>query len=257
MAGNSHIEWTDATWNPVTGCSKISPGCKHCYAERMARRLQAMGQPNYANGFEVTLQPHMLELPLEWKRPRRIFVNSMSDLFHQEVPLSFIKKVFSVMRRANWHQYQLLTKRSERLLEVSPLLTWEPHIWIGVSVENDDYTSRIDDLRKTGADVKFLSLEPLLGPLRKLNLRGIDWVIVGGESGPGARPMNPDWVRDIRDQCIRANVPFFFKQWGGQFKKRTGRVLDGRTWDQMPTGLPSPDGVVPDPGPYLNTVRDA
>ena len=234
MAGNSHIEWTDATWNPVTGCSKVSPGCKHCYAERMAKRLQAMGQPNYANGFEVTLQPHMLELPLEWKRPRRVFVNSMSDLFHKDVPLSFIKKVFSVMRRANWHQYQLLTKRSERLLEVSPLLTWEPHIWIGVSVENDDYTTRIDDLRKTGADVKFLSLEPLLGPLRKLNLRGIDWVIVGGESGPGARPMNPDWVRDIRDQCIRANVPFFFKQWGGQFKKRTGLVLDGRTWDQMP-----------------------
>jgi len=234
MAGNSHIEWTDATWNPVTGCSKVSPGCKHCYAERMAKRLQAMGQPNYANGFEVTLQPHMLELPLEWKRPRRVFVNSMSDLFHKDVPLSFIKKVFSVMRRANWHQYQLLTKRSERLLEVSPLLTWEPHIWIGVSVENDDYTTRIDDLRKTGADVKFLSLEPLLGPLRKLNLRGIDWVIVGGESGPGARPMNPDWVRDIRDQCIRANVPLFFKQWGGQFKKRTGRVLDGRTWDQMP-----------------------
>lgn len=234
MAGNSHIEWTDATWNPVTGCSKVSPGCKHCYAERMAKRLQAMGQPNYANGFEVTLQPHMLELPLEWKRPRRVFVNSMSDLFHKDVPLSFIKKVFSVMRRANWHQYQLLTKRSERLLEVSPLLTWEPHIWIGVSVENDDYTSRIDDLRKTGADVKFLSLEPLLGPLRKLNLRGMDWVIVGGESGPGARPMNPDWVRDIRDQCVRANVPFFFKQWGGPFKKRTGRVLDGRTWDQMP-----------------------
>jgi protein gp37 len=234
MAGNSHIEWTDATWNPVTGCSKVSPGCKHCYAERMAKRLQAMGQPNYANGFEVTLQPHMLELPLEWKRPRRVFVNSMSDLFHKDVPLSFIKRVFSVMRRAKWHQYQLLTKRSERLLEVSPLLTWEPHIWIGVSVENDDYTSRIDDLRKTGADVKFLSLEPLLGPLRKLNLRGMDWVIVGGESGPGARPMNPDWVREIRDQCVRANVPFFFKQWGGPFKKRTGRVLDGRTWDQMP-----------------------
>jgi protein gp37 len=234
MAGNSHIEWTDATWNPVTGCSKISPGCKHCYAERMSKRLQAMGQPNYANGFQVTLQPHMLELPLEWKRPRRVFVNSMSDLFHKDVPLAFIKKVFNVMRRANWHQYQLLTKRSERLLEVSPVLTWEPHIWMGVSVENEDYTDRIDDLRKTGADVKFLSLEPLLGPLSKLNLRGIDWVIVGGESGPGARPMNPEWVRDIRDQCVRANVPFFFKQWGGPFKRRTGRVLDGRTWDQMP-----------------------
>jgi protein gp37 len=236
MAGNSHIEWTDATWNPVTGCSKISPGCKHCYAERMAKRLQAMGQPNYANGFEVTLQPHMLDLPLQWRRPQRVFVNSMSDLFHKDVPLSFIKKVFSTMRRANWHQYQLLTKRSERLLEVSPILTWEPHIWIGVSVENEDYTVRIDHVRRTGADVKFLSLEPLLGPLRKLNLCGIDWVIVGGESGPGARPMNPDWVRDIRDQCIRANVPFFFKQWGGPIKNRTGRVLDGRTWDQMPEG---------------------
>lgn len=234
MAGNSHIEWTDATWNPVTGCSKISPGCKYCYAERMAKRLQAMGQPNYANGFQVTLQPHMLELPLEWKRPRRVFVNSMSDLFHKDVPLAFIKKVFAVMRRANWHQYQLLTKRSERLLEVSPVLTWEPHIWIGVSVENEDYTFRIDHLRKTGAGVKFLSLEPLLGPLSKLNLRGIGWVIVGGESGPGARPMNPDWVREIRDQCLRTGVPFFFKQWGGPLKRRNGRVLDGRTWDQMP-----------------------
>jgi len=234
MAGNSHIEWTDATWNPVTGCSKISPGCKHCYAERMSKRLQAMGQPNYANGFQVTLQPHMLELPLGWKRPRRVFVNSMSDLFHQDVPLAFIKNVFNVMRRANWHQYQVLTKRSERLLEVSPLLTWEPHIWMGVSVESEKYTARIDHLRKTDADVKFLSLEPLLGPLRNLNLRGIDWVIVGGESGPCARPMNPEWVRDIRDQCLRADVPFFFKQWGGRFKSRTGRVLDGRTWDQMP-----------------------
>ena len=247
MAGNSHIEWTDATWNPVTGCSKISPGCKHCYAERMSKRLQAMGQPNYANGFQVTLQPHMLELPLGWKRPRRVFVNSMSDLFHKDVPLAFIKKVFSVMRRANWHQYQLLTKRSERLLEVSRVLTWEPHIWIGVSVENEDYTNRINDLRKTCADVKFLSLEPLLGPLSKLNLRGIDWVIVGGESGPGARPMNPEWVRDIRDQCVRANVPFFFKQWGGPFKSRTGRVLDGRTWDQMPQDYQPPV----DPFPIL------
>jgi protein gp37 len=234
MAGNSHIEWTDATWNPVTGCSKISPGCKHCYAERMAKRLQAMGQPNYANGFQVTLQPHTLDLPLQWRRPRRVFVNSMSDLFHKDVPFSFIKGVFGVMGRANWHQYQLLTKRSERLLEISPLLNWEPHIWMGVSVENTDYTFRIDHLRRTGADVKFLSLEPLLGPLPKLNLRGIDWVIVGGESGPGARPMNPDWVREIRDQCLRVDVPFFFKQWGGPMKSRAGRVLDGRTWDEMP-----------------------
>lgn len=234
MAGNSHIEWTDATWNPVTGCTKISPGCKHCYAERMAKRLQAMGQPNYANGFQVTLQPQTLALPLRWKKPRRVFVNSMSDLFHEDVPLSFIKQVFEVMRRANWHQYQLLTKRSDRLFEVSPSLTWEPQIWMGVSVENADSSFRIDHLRRTGADVKFLSIEPLLAPLPKLDLRGIDWVIVGGESGPGARPMKPDWVRGIRDQCRRAGIPFFFKQWGGTMKSRAGRVLDGRTWDQMP-----------------------
>ena len=186
MASNSNIEWTDATWNPVTGCSKISPGCKHCYAERLAVRLQAMGQRNYRNGFEVTLQPQMLELPLRWRSPKRIFVNSMSDLFHQDVPLSYIKDVFAVMRRAHWHQYQVLTKRSERLLELSPRLGWAPQIWMGVSVENEDYLDRVDHLRRTGAHVKFLSLEPLLGPLRKLKLRGIDWVIVGGESGPRA-----------------------------------------------------------------------
>jgi protein gp37 len=230
----SSIEWTDATWNPVTGCSKISPGCKHCYAERMAKRLKLMGQLNYRNGFETTLQPHMLELPLKWKTPKRIFVNSMSDLFHVDVPVSYIKDVFSVMRRAHWHEYQVLTKRSERLLELSPQLEWAPQIWMGVSVENKDYTHRIDDLRKTAAHVKFLSLEPLLGPLHKLNLRGIDWAIVGGESGPGARPVDPSWVTDLRDQCLRADVAFFFKQWGGVQKKKTGRELEGRTWDQMP-----------------------
>ena len=230
----SSIEWTDATWNPVTGCTKISPGCKHCYAERMAKRLMLMGQTNYRNGFELTLQPHMLELPLKWKTPKRIFVNSMSDLFHVDVPLSYIKDVFSVMWRAHWHRYQVLTKRSERLLELSPKLEWAPQIWMGVSVENKDYVRRIDDLRKTGAEVKFLSLEPLLGPLHKLNLRGIDWAIVGGESGPGARPVDPAWVTDIRDQCVRAGVAFFFKQWGGVQKKKTGRELDGRTWDEMP-----------------------
>jgi protein gp37 len=237
MATNSHIEWTDATWNPVTGCSKISPGCKHCYAERLAMRLQAMGQRNYRNGFDVTLQPQMLELPLRWKSPKRIFVNSMSDLFHEDVPLSYIKDVFSVMRSEPWHQYQMLTKRSERLLELSPRLEWEPQIWMGVSVENEDYLDRIDHLRKTGACVKFLSLEPLLGPLRKLKLRGIDWVIVGGESGPGARPANPAWVTDIRDQCVRAGLAFFFKQWGGVQKKKAGRELEGRTWDEMPEEL--------------------
>jgi protein gp37 len=237
MATNSHIEWTDATWNPVTGCSKVSPGCKHCYAERLAIRLQAMGQRNYRNGFDVTLQPQMLELPLRWKSPKRIFVNSMSDLFHEDVPLSYIKDVFSVMRRTPWHQYQMLTKRSERLLELSPRLEWEPQIWMGVSVENEDYLDRIDHLRRTGSCVKFLSLEPLLGPLRKLKLRGIDWVIVGGESGPGARPVDPVWVKDIRDQCVSAGVAFFFKQWGGVQKKRTGRELEGRTWDEMPEAL--------------------
>lgn len=234
MASNSHIEWTDATWNPVTGCTKISPGCKHCYAERLAKRLQAMGQANYHNGFEVTLQPKMLELPLQWKTPKRIFVNSMSDLFHDEVSTEYIKQVFDVMRRAHWHQYQVLTKRSERVRDLSSELHWAPQIWMGVSVENEKYVSRVDDLRKTGAHVKFLSLEPLLGPLRKLKLRGIDWAIVGGESGPGARPVDTQWVTDIRDQCLKAGVPFFFKQWGGVQKKKTGRTLEGRTWDEMP-----------------------
>ncbi len=240
MASNSPIEWTQSTWNPVTGCTKVSPGCKHCYAERMALRLRAMGQSNYTNGFKLTLQPQALELPLRWKKPQRIFVNSMSDLFHKDVPLTFIQRVFDVMRRADWHQYQILTKRSERLLEVSPLLPWPPHIWMGVSVERRDYRFRIDHLRQTGAHVKFLSLEPLLGPLPRLNLAGIDWAIVGGESGPGARAMDGRWARDIRDQCLAAGVVFFFKQWGGVNKKAAGRELEGRTWDQMPKGAPTP-----------------
>ncbi len=235
MASNTHIEWTDATWNPVTGCTKISPGCKHCYAERLAKRLKAMGQANYCNGFEVTLQPQMLELPLRWKAPKRIFVNSMSDLFHDEVPDSYIMRVFDIMVRAHWHQYQVLTKRSERVLTLSKKLPWAPQIWMGVSVENEKYAFRIDNLRKTGAHIKFLSLEPLLGPLHKLNVKGIDWAIVGGESGPGARPMDPSWVTDLRDQCLRAGVPFFFKQWGGVQKRKAGRELDGRTWDEIPT----------------------
>jgi len=234
MANSSHIEWTDATWNPVTGCTKVSPGCKFCYAERLSKRLQAMEQSNYRNGFEVTLQPHMLDHPLNWKLPRRIFVNSMSDLFHANVPAAYIAKVFDVMRRAKWHQYQVLTKRSERLVELNTALPWEPHIWMGVSIENGDYLFRADDLRKTNAHIKFLSIEPLLGPLRKLNLRGIHWVIVGGESGPGARAVDAEWVRELRDRCVREHVPFFFKQWGGVLKSRTGRVLDGRTWDEMP-----------------------
>ena len=234
MGINSHIEWTDATWNPVTGCTKISPGCKHCYAERLAKRLQAMGQKNYRNGFAVTLQPQMLKMPLRWRSPKRIFVNSMSDLFHEDVPVDYIQEVFAVMQRADWHQYQVLTKRSERLLELNPRIEWVSQIWMGVSVENADYVHRIDHLRATTAHVKFLSLEPLLGPLRKLNLCGIDWVIAGGESGPGARPVDPKWVADIRDQCLDAGVAFFFKQWGGVHKSKAGRDLEGRTWDEMP-----------------------
>jgi protein gp37 len=234
MGANSSIEWTEATWNPLTGCTKISPGCKNCYAERMSHRLQLMGQPNYANGFELTLHERSLELPLRWKKPQRIFVNSMSDLFHKNVPAEFIGRVFDVMRRADWHQFQVLTKRAERLEELSEGLPWPDHVWMGVSVENEDYKFRIDHLRRTGARTKFLSLEPLLGPLVDLNLTGIDWVIVGGESGPGARAMDGEWVMNIRDQCDRAGVPFFFKQWGGFNKKKAGRKLEGRTWDEMP-----------------------
>jgi protein gp37 len=234
MAANSAIEWTESTWNPLTGCTKISPGCKHCYAERMALRLQAMRQANYANGFDLTLHENALELPLKWKKPQTIFVNSMSDLFHNAVPVDFIFKAFDVMRRADWHNYQVLTKRSQRLLELAPQLSWKPNIWMGVSVETLQYTFRIDHLRQTGAMVKFLSLEPLLWPLPSLNLEGIGWVIAGGESGPGARPMDPAWVLEIRDQCLDARVPFFFKQWGGTRKKKAGRELEGRTWDEMP-----------------------
>jgi protein gp37 len=230
----SKIEWTESTWNPVTGCTKVSPGCKNCYAERMAKRLQAMGQANYVNGFRVTLHEHMLSRPLEWKKPQMIFVNSMSDLFHEEVPLEFIKKVFAVMQEAHWHHFQVLTKRSERLLSLNTELVWPENVWMGVSVETEKYTYRIDHLRKTGAKVKFLSLEPLLGPLPDLDLTNIDWVIVGGESGPRARSMDKAWVVEIRQQCQLQSVPFFFKQWGGTRKSKTGRVLDGRTWNSMP-----------------------
>lgn len=234
MGQKSSIEWTESTWNPLTGCTKISPGCKHCYAERMALRLQAMGQANYVNGFTLTLHDEALELPLRWKKPQTIFVNSMSDMFHADVPLEFILRAFDVMRRANWHRFQVLTKRADRLSDLSGQLLWADNIWMGVSVEDELHTYRIDSLRETGAAIKFLSLEPLLGPLDNLRLDGIDWVIAGGESGPGARPMNSDWVVSIRNQCLDANVPFFFKQWGGVWKKKFGRTLEGRTWDQMP-----------------------
>ncbi len=235
MGAKSTIEWTEATWNPVTGCTKISPGCKHCYAERLAIRLQAMGQRNYQDGFKVRLQEHMLEVPLKWKTPQTIFVNSMSDLFHSKIPTSYIKDVFDVMNEAHWHRYQVLTKRADRLQQLSPELPWAPHIWMGVSVESAAYTFRIDHLRETNAHIKFLSLEPLIGPLNNLDLHGIDWVIAGGESGPGARPMVQSWATQIRDQCLEADVAFFFKQWGGVNKKRNGRILEGRTWDEMPT----------------------
>lgn len=234
MAQQSSIEWTDATWNPVTGCSKISPGCKHCYAERMALRLHAMGQPRYRNGFEVTLQPDVVRQPLAWRKPRNIFVNSMSDLFHESVPTFFIEQVISIVQQAHWHVFQVLTKRADRLEHLAEWLDWPANLWVGVSVESEDYTSRIDHLRRVPAAVRFLSLEPLLSPLVRLNLEGIHWVIVGGESGPHARPMQADWVRDLRDQCLEAKVPFFFKQWGGVWKSRTGRELDGTTWDQLP-----------------------
>jgi protein gp37 len=235
MANNSSIEWTESTWNPVTGCNKISPGCKFCYADRMAKRLKAMGSPNYKNGFKLTLHDHALELPLFWKKPRTIFVNSMSDLFHENIPLEFIQKVFNVMVKAEWHTFQILTKRSERLEELSGMLPWSKNIWMGASVENQKYTSRISDLRKVPSAVRFLSIEPLIGKITKLDLRGIDWVIVGGESGPKSRFMDPDWVRIIRDKCNEQEVPFFFKQWGGVNKKRTGRILDRKTWNEMPS----------------------
>jgi protein gp37 len=234
MAANSSIEWTESTWNPVTGCTKISSGCKHCYAERMALRLQAMKQPNYSEGFKLTIHRQALELPLKWKKPQTIFVNSMSDLFHDDVPLPFIREAFDVMRQASWHRFQILTKRSERLATLSVELQWPENVWMGVSVENAHYAFRIQHLRLTAASLKFLSLEPLLGPLTDLDLSGIDWVIVGGESGPMARPMDRRWVTDIRDQCQQAAVPFFFKQWGGGRKKKAGRLLDGRTWDEVP-----------------------
>ncbi len=234
MAQTSSIEWTEGTWNPVTGCTKVSPGCKHCYAERMATRLVGMGQPRYRNGFDLTLQPDLIRLPLRWKQPRVIFVNSMSDLFHEEIPESFIADVFETMQLAHWHTFQILTKRADRLAGQADRLPWPINVWMGVSVESPRYLSRVDRLREVPAAVRFLSIEPLLARIPSLNLRGIDWVIVGGESGPGARPMEADWVREIRDRCAESKVPFFFKQWGGVRKGRAGRVLDGRTWDEMP-----------------------
>lgn len=234
MAIDSHIEWTESTWNPVTGCSKVSAGCAHCYAERMAKRLQAMGNPRYQNAFNLTLHPDLLDLPRTWKTPRRIFVNSMSDLFHEQIPLDFLQRVVATINATPWHTYQILTKRAERLVQMSNDINWPANAWLGVTVERADYLHRIDLLRSVPAQIHFVSLEPLLGPLPGIDLNGIDWVILGGESGPGARPLASEWVRDVRDQCQAASVPFFFKQWGGVVKKRAGRVLDGLVWNQIP-----------------------
>jgi protein gp37 len=230
----SKIEWTEATWNPVTGCSKISEGCLNCYAERLAKRLKAMGQKNYANGFNVTLHPHTLITPLRWKKSRLVFVNSMSDLFHHEVPLEFIQQIFHIMNQASQHRFQVLTKRAERLAELAPFLKWTENIWMGVTIEKDTYLDRLKYLKEVPATIKFLSLEPLLGPITNIDLTDIHWVIVGGESGPNARPMEKKWVIDIQQQCVESHVPFFFKQWGGINKKKAGRVLNGRTFDEMP-----------------------
>ncbi|HNV69649.1 MAG TPA: phage Gp37/Gp68 family protein [Candidatus Ozemobacteraceae bacterium] len=234
MALGSSIEWTETTWNPVTGCTKVSPGCRHCYAERMTARLQSMGQANYARGFEVATHEHMLTAPLRWKKPQTIFVNSMSDLFHVDVPESFIKKVFDVMNQAHWHTFQVLTKRSERMADLGSRLSWPGNVWAGVSVESAEYLYRIDHVRKVPAQVRFVSFEPLLAGLGEIDLRNIHWAIVGGESGPGARPIEESWVAEIRDQCLHAGVPFFFKQWGGVNKKKAGRLLHGRIWDSRP-----------------------
>ena len=234
MATNSTIEWTEMTWNPVTGCTKVSEGCRHCYAERMALRLRAMSNPRYTNGFDVTLHDDLVSLPRRLRRPRFIFVNSMSDLFHEEVPEDFIRRVFDTMAACPQHTFQALTKRSQRLKELSARLPWPENVWMGVSVEDERVVDRIDDLREVPASIRFLSCEPLLGPLDNLNLDGIGWVIVGGESGPGARPMAREWVESIQRQCQEANVPFFFKQWGGVRKHRTGRELNGQTYDELP-----------------------
>ncbi|MBN2037228.1 MAG: phage Gp37/Gp68 family protein [Chitinispirillaceae bacterium] len=243
MATKSSIEWTEYTWNPVTGCTKTSPGCLNCYAQRMAKRLQAMGVPNYRNGFSLALHEHVLDAPLKWKKPSIVFVNSMSDLFHERVPIEFINKVFDIMRQASHHQFQVLTKRAERLAEVTSFIDWPENVWMGVSVENAEYAHRIDYLRMTGAFIKFLSIEPMLGPIQEMDLNGIDWVIVGGESGPKARPIRREWVIDVRNQCRKSDVPFFFKQWGGTNKKKAGRLLDGKIWSQMPSPQMNSNGA--------------
>jgi protein gp37 len=244
MGDKSPIEWTDATWNPSTGCSKVSPGCKNCYAERLSQRLQKMGNPKYRHGFRFTLHRDALELPLSWKRPRKIFVNSMSDLFHESMPEAFLRRCFEVMEKADWHSYQILTKRPDRMLAFAEDYGDIPgHIWFGTSVELAMYKSRIETLKAVKAKIKFISFEPLLGPIGDVDLRGISWAIVGGESGPNHRPIEARWVREIRKQCKRQKVSFFFKQWGGRTAKSGGRTLDGREWDEYPVSLSSSFGL--------------
>jgi len=238
VAGRSAIEWTDATWNPVTGCTQVSPGCDHCYALTFAERFRGVARHPYEQGFDLKLWPERLALPLSWRRPRRIFVNSMSDLFHRDVPDSFIESVFATMAKADWHVFQVLTKRSARLARMAESLPWPAHVWAGVSVETNRYRWRVDHLRAVPAAVRFVSAEPLLGPLDQVDLAGIDWLITGGESGSGHRPCNPNWVRDLRDRCLELEVAFFFKQWGGRTPKAGGRDLDGRTWDEFPRRRP-------------------
>ena len=234
---STKIEWTESTWNPTSGCTKISPGCQNCYAERMAKRLKAMGNPKYKQGFELTLHAENLQMPYTWRKPRCVFVNSMSDLFHEDIPFSFLKQVFDVMNDNPAHTFQILTKRSDTLLEYHRHLIWTDNIWMGVTVESQEYIQRLRDLCKVKAAVRFVSFEPLLGKITRIPLAPIDWVIVGGESGPGARPMEESWVQCIREECLRKEVPFFFKQWGGVNKKKKGRLLEGVIWDQMPQKL--------------------
>lgn len=234
MATKTRIEWSEYSWNPVTGCDKVSPGCAHCYAETFAERWRGIPGHPYEQGFDLRLWPQRLEQPLKWKRPRMIFVNSMSDLFHEQIPASYVQDVFEVMGHAHWHTFQILTKRHQRLVELAPSLPWHANVWMGVSIENRRFVHRADYLREVPAAVRFISAEPLLGPLERLELEGIDWLIAGGESGPKHRRCDAAWIRDLRDRCAASSVAFFFKQWGGRTPKAKGRELDGRTWDSMP-----------------------
>ena len=234
MSLNSKIEWTHSTWNPVTGCSKISLGCENCYAERMAKRLKAMENNTYKNGFKVTLHEELLEKPLKWRQPQMVFVNSMGDLFHEDVPVSFIFDTFKIMKQAEWHTFQVLTKRTKRLKELSKEIEWPKNVWIGVTIESEEYVSRLNDILDTDAYIQFISFEPLLSQIKNICFKGINWVIVGGESGPKSRTMKKEWVFDIYEQCKTDNIPFFFKQWGGFHKKKNGRLFQNKVWNEMP-----------------------